>query len=88
MDFRFFFSNGKMFHETCRNLVGGKACFLVNAGKGSRKQASGVCTVMFPPGSILRWQEPVTITAFALCIWVLLLVSSAVVVFICEPCFF
>lgn len=33
-------------------------CFLVNAGKESRKQESGVCSLMFPPGSILRWQEP------------------------------
>ena len=70
----------------CRNLLGG--CFLVNASKESRKQDSGVCSVMFPPGSILRWQEPVTITGVPLCIWVLLLVSSAVVVFICEPCSF
>lgn len=47
-----------------------------------------MCTVMLPPGSIRGWQEPVTITGVPFCIWVLLLVSSAVVVFICEPCFF
>lgn len=47
----------------------------------SRKQGSWVCTVLFPPASILPWQQPVTITGVPLCIWVLLLVSSAGVVF-------
>lgn len=59
------FFTGKMFCKTCRILVGGKPCFLVNAGKESRKQESRVHTVMFPGGSILRWQEPVTITGFS-----------------------
>ena len=36
---------------------------------------------MFPPGSILRWQQPVTITGVPPCIRVLLHVSSAVVFF-------
>lgn len=61
----------------------------LKAGEESREQGGRVCSaVMFPPGSILRWQQPVTITGVPLCVWVLLLVSSAVVVFICEPCFF
>lgn len=63
-------------------------CFKTRRNLVENALVNRVSPVMLPPGVILRWQEPVTITGVPLYIWVLLLVSSLVVVFICEPCFF